>query len=113
MDLNQALGRVIAAERGMQKKTLKDLSAQSEIPERTLIRYLHAERDFKITTLAAIANALGIAPHELVRAAEQIQHRFSEEEQGATITNFPRPHYDDTRHVAQTRTDDRADDTQD
>lgn len=75
MDMNDATAKAIAAERAIANLTVKRLAEISGIPERSLMRVLQAERDIKVTQVAQIATALGIAPHEIIARAEEILAR--------------------------------------
>ena len=51
--------------------TLRSRAAVTNIKPSTLDRYLKAERPFKITELAKVADALGMSLSELAGAAEE------------------------------------------
>jgi transcriptional regulator with XRE-family HTH domain len=89
--MNEAMAKAISAERAISGMTVKELSAASGIPERTLMRMLLAERDIKIDQLALVADAFGIAPHQLMARAEEIRARST----AATIVAFPTRDRDD------------------
>lgn len=48
----------------------KELSERSEIPYRSLKRYLDAEREIPAPSLRAIASAVGVSAGALIEAAE-------------------------------------------
>lgn len=79
MDMNEATSAAISAERAIAKLTVKELSALSGIPERSLMRILQAERDIKVNQIADLAAALRIYPHELIESAEIILARDGRE----------------------------------
>ena len=80
MDINEATAKAIAAERSAAGLTIKELSEQSGVPERTLIRMLKNERDIKVTQIAQLAEVFGINPHELIEEAEKVIARAARNE---------------------------------
>lgn len=77
MDMNEATAKAIGAERSISGMTVKELSAKADIPERSLMRVLQAEREIKVNQIAKIADALGLYPHEIMETAENILERES------------------------------------
>ena len=75
MDINEATAKAIAAERSAAGLTIKELSEESGVPERTLIRMLKNERDIKVTQIAQLSEVFGINPHELIEEAEKFIDR--------------------------------------
>lgn len=75
MDINEATSRVLSAERSAAHMTIKELVAQSEIPERTLIRVLKGERDINVLQIAKLAPVFGLYPHEIIESAEKLIER--------------------------------------
>lgn len=71
MDMNEATAKAISAERAAAGLTIKELSEKADIPERTLMRILKAERDIKINQISQLAEALELYPHEIVSEAEK------------------------------------------
>lgn len=75
MDINEAISRVLSAERSAAHLTIKELSAQADIPERTLIRVLKGERDINVLQIARLAPVFGLYPHEIMDSAEKLIER--------------------------------------
>ena len=75
MDINEAISRVLSAERSAAHLTIKELSAQADIPERTLIRVLKGERDINVLQIAKLAPVFGLYPHEIMDSAEKLIER--------------------------------------
>lgn len=75
MDINEAISRVLSAERSAAHLTIKELSAEADIPERTLIRVLKGERDINVLQIAKLAPVFGLYPHEIMDAAEKLIER--------------------------------------
>lgn len=75
MDINEAISRVLSAERYAAHLTIKELSAQADIPERTLIRVLKGERDINVLQIARLAPVFGLYPHEIMDSAEKLIER--------------------------------------
>ncbi|WP_270416406.1 helix-turn-helix domain-containing protein [Bifidobacterium pseudolongum] len=71
MDINEATAKALSAERAASGLTIKELSEESGIPERTLIRVLKGERDINMLQIAKLAPIYGMQPHEIVVEAEQ------------------------------------------
>lgn len=75
MDINEAISRVLSAERSAAHLTIKELSTQADIPERTLIRVLKGERDINVLQIAKLAPVFGLYPHEIMDSAEKLIER--------------------------------------
>ena len=75
MDMNEAVARAIAGERQVAGMTVRSLAEAADIPERSLMRILQAEREIKVNQVAAVADALGLFPHEIIEHAETILKR--------------------------------------
>lgn len=75
MDINEAISRVLSAERSAAHLTIKELSVQADIPERTLIRVLKGERDINVLQIAKLAPVFGLYPHEIMDSAEKLIER--------------------------------------
>lgn len=75
MDINEAISRVLSAERSAAHLTIKELSAEADIPERTLIRVLKGERDINVLQIAKLAPVFGLYPHEIMDSAEKLIER--------------------------------------
>ncbi|RYN04954.1 helix-turn-helix domain-containing protein [Bifidobacterium animalis] len=84
MDMNEAVSRVISAERSAAKLTIKELAEKSGIPERTLIRVLKGERDINVMQISKLAPVFGIYPHELIESAES----FVERDRRGSVANL-------------------------
>lgn len=67
--LNGAVVRQIKAERAARGLTVKQLAETSGIPERTLSRYLQAQRALSLIDVERIANGLGMSYETLVGRA--------------------------------------------
>jgi len=89
MDMNEATAKAIQAERAIADVTVRELSARAGIPLSSLMRVLGAERDIKINQVAQLATALGVYPHELVEAAEQILARNTRAQGGGEVIALP------------------------
>lgn len=66
---------MLSAERSAAHLTIKELSAQADIPERTLIRVLKGERDINVLQIAKLAPVFGLYPHEIMDSAEKLIER--------------------------------------
>lgn len=64
-----AVGRRIAAERHAAGYSQRDFAKVSGVSKESLQRYEHGERQAPLGTLFKIADALGIEPEDLMRAA--------------------------------------------
>ena len=80
MDINEAISKVLSAERSAAHLTIKELSAESDIPERTLIRVLKGERDINVLQIAKLAPVFGLYPHEIMTSAENLMTRADRED---------------------------------
>jgi transcriptional regulator with XRE-family HTH domain len=69
--MHDALAAALRAERAARKMTTKDLASKSGIPERSMIRYLEAERVVDMKVLAKFARGFGMKPSELLAEAER------------------------------------------
>lgn len=73
-NLPTAVAEQLRAERAARQMSFKDLVAATGMAEQTLIRYFNGKRDIPLNQLAAIADALGLSPVELVtRATDRIK----------------------------------------
>ena len=75
MDMNHAIAKAISAERVIAGMTVRELSEASDIPVRTLMRILSAERDIKINQITQLAHAFHTTPADLVWRAQEIIRR--------------------------------------
>lgn len=66
---------MLSAERSAAHLTIKELSTQADIPERTLIRVLKGERDINVLQIAKLAPVFGLYPHEIMDSAEKLIER--------------------------------------
>jgi len=69
--LNAAVAAELRAERAAQSLTVQQLSERADVPYASLRRYLAAERHIDVSTLDALAKALGTTPVDLVMAAAE------------------------------------------
>lgn len=76
MDMNTAVSKALKAERAVADLTVRELAEKARLPERTLMRVLHGERDIKMNQIARLAKALDVPPHEIIRHAERIHARY-------------------------------------
>lgn len=67
--LNAAVAARLQAERAALGLTVEQLAQASGVPYASLRRYLKAERDIDVATLAALCEVLRIGPDQLVRDA--------------------------------------------
>ena len=70
-DIQSAIADQLRAERTIQGITLDGLAQKVGVSKITVHRYLHAQRDIPITTLADICEALGVTMGEIIRRAEE------------------------------------------
>lgn len=95
--LNAAVAAELRAERAAQDLTMQELATAAGVPFGSLRRYLAAERNIDVATLAALAAALGTTSADLVSAAEArvarkgrpvvIDGRFGTSEVAPTVTD--------------------------
>lgn len=73
-NLPTAVAEQLRAERAARQMPFKDLVTATGLSEQTLIRYFNGKRDIPMTQLAAISDALGLSPVELInRAVDRIK----------------------------------------
>ena len=68
---NAAVAVELRAERAARQITIDELAARSDVPKRTLIRLLNAERAVNVEHLHAIAHALGCSARDIMARAQQ------------------------------------------
>lgn len=95
--LNAAVAAELRAERAAQDLTVQELADMAGIPFGSLRRYLAAERNIDVATLAALAAALGTTSGEIVAAAEErmarrgrpvvIEGRFGTSDPAPTVSD--------------------------
>lgn len=61
----------LEAERGAARLSIGELAARSGVPERTLARVLHAERDITVAQVYDLALAFGLRPSDIFNDAEK------------------------------------------
>lgn len=73
--LPTAVTEQLRAERAAKQMPFKELVQRTGMSEQTLIRYFNGKRDIPLTQLAAIADALGLTPIDIInRAMQRIKH---------------------------------------
>lgn len=70
-DIQAAIAEQLRAERAIKGIILEDLAKASGVSKVTLHRYIHAQRDIPLTTLAEICRALGVPLGEIIRRADE------------------------------------------
>lgn len=69
---NQAVAAELRAQRGRTKQTIADLVDATGLSKNTVMHYLNGERGIPLTALSDLCRALGVAPHVVVTAAEDV-----------------------------------------
>jgi transcriptional regulator with XRE-family HTH domain len=75
MDLTEATGLAIQAERAIAEMTVRELAQASGLAPSVLMRVLKATRDINMRQIEAIAGAFGIEPGDIMARASEIKAR--------------------------------------
>lgn len=79
MDMNTAVAKALQAERAVAGLTVRELAAKARLPQSTLMRVLQGTRDIKMNQVAQLADALKLAPQDIIVHAERIYARDREQ----------------------------------
>lgn len=72
--LAAAVAEQLRAERAVKRWTYKELATAAGLTEQSVMRYLTEKRDIPLPEFAALSDALGVTPGDLInRAIERIQ----------------------------------------
>jgi len=71
IDIQSAIADMLRAERAIQEMTLDELAEKAGMPKVTLQRYLKAQRDIPLKSLADICRALDVPMGEVIQRAEE------------------------------------------
>lgn len=74
-----ALGQEIRAEAAAQRLTIAELSAKAGVNRSSLYTWLDGKANFPLDGLVRIADALGVAPYELLHRGEDRARRNARE----------------------------------
>ena len=72
--LAAAVAEQLRAERAVKRWTYKELATAAGLTEQSVMRYLTEKRDIPLPEFAALSDALGVTPGDLInRAIDRIQ----------------------------------------